>query len=83
MKTPGTMINGWMFSPKMGVYGTDYIGRAVATAFGLGANRPHDAIYPTSEVDADGKPYDGSNKYVMHFDKAQMPPAGFLVADNV
>ena len=30
------MINGWMFSPKMGVYGTDYIGRAVATAFGQG-----------------------------------------------
>lgn len=69
------MVNGWMFSTKMGVYGTDYLGRAVTTAFGLGANRPQDAIYPTSEVDANGKPYDGSNKYVMHFDKGQMPPA--------
>ncbi len=29
----------------------------------------------TSEVDADGKPYDGAGKYVMHFDKGQMPPA--------
>jgi hypothetical protein len=75
MKTLGTMVNGWMFSTKMGVYGTDYLGRAVTTAFGLGANRPQDAIYPTSEVDANGKPYDGSNKYVMHFDKGQMPPA--------
>ena len=27
------------------------------------------------EVDADGKPYDGANKYVMHFDKGEMPPA--------
>ena len=26
-------------------------------------------------MDADGKPYDGANKYVMHFDKGQMPPA--------
>src|SRR5208337_293414 len=49
--------------------------RAFITAIGLGANLPQDAIYPTSEVDADGKPYDGANKYVMHFEKGQMPPA--------
>jgi hypothetical protein len=42
---------------------------------GLGANRPQDAVYPTSEVDADGKPYDGANQYVMHIDKGQSPPA--------
>jgi hypothetical protein len=41
----------------------------------LGANRPQDAIYPTSEAGADGKPYDGANKYIVHFDKGQMPPA--------
>ena len=44
------------------------------TAIGLGANRPQDAIYPTSEKDADGKEYHGNNKYVMHFDKDQFPP---------
>ena len=64
-----------MFATKAGIYGTDYLQRALVTAIGLGANRPQDAIYPTSEVDADGKPYDGANKYVMHFDKGQMPPA--------
>ena len=26
-------------------------------------------------MDADGKPYDGAHKYVMHFAKGQMPPA--------
>ncbi len=31
-------------------------------------------MYPTSEADADGKPYDGAQKYVMHFAKGQMPP---------
>ena len=40
----------------------------------LGANRPQDAVYPTSEGDADGKPYSGENKYVMHFNKGEMPP---------
>ena len=73
-KDAGKQINGWTFTTKAGVYGTDYLQRALVTAIGLGANRPQDAIYPTSEVDAEGKPYNGANKYVMHFPKGQMPP---------
>jgi hypothetical protein len=73
-KTAGNDINGWLFSTKTGLYGTDYLQRALIAAIGLGANRPQDAVYPTSEVDAEGKPYDGSNKYVMHFAKGQIPP---------
>ena len=69
------MENGWTFSTKTGLYGTDYLQRAFVTAIGLGANRPQDAVYPTSEVDAEGKPYSGANKYVMHFPKGQLPPA--------
>lgn len=74
-KSAGSDINGWTFSTKTGIYGTDYLQRAFITAVGLGANRPQDAIYPTSEVDVAGKPYDGANKYVIHFDKGQTPPA--------
>ena len=74
-KSAGTPINGWMFTTKTGLYGSDYLQRAVVTFFGLGANRPQDAIYPTSEMDAEGKTYDGAHQYVMHFDKGQMPPA--------
>jgi len=75
-KSAGTHENGWMFSTKTGLYGTDYLQRAFITAIGLGANRPQDAVYPTSEVDADGKPYSGDNKYVMHFaSKDDLPPA--------
>jgi hypothetical protein len=73
-KTAGTLENGWIFTTKTGMYGADYLQRALITAIGLGANRPQDAIYPTSETDADGKSYDGSQKYVMHFDKGQAPP---------
>ncbi len=74
-KDAGTDVNGWVYTLKTGLYGTDYLQRALITAIGLGANRPQDAVYPTSEVDADGKPYDGANKYVMHFAKGQTPPA--------
>lgn len=73
-KVAGTMENGWMFTTKTGLYGTDYLQRAAVTYFGLGANRPQDAVYPTSEVDAQGNPYDGAQQYVMHFDKGQLPP---------
>ena len=74
-KEAGRMENGWTFSTKTGLYGTDYLQRAFVTAIGLGANRPQDAVYPTSEADAEGKPYSGANKYVMHFPKGQLPPA--------
>lgn len=74
-KQAGTNLNGWVFTTKAGVYGTDYLQRALITAIGLGANRPQDAVYPTSEVDAEGKPYNGANKYVMHFPKGLTPPA--------
>ena len=68
-------VNGWTYKTKgIGIYGTDYLQRAFVTAIGLGANRPQDAVYPTSEVDAEGKPYDGANTYVMHFAKGQTPP---------
>ncbi len=69
-----TLINGWFFSTKAGVYGTNYLQRALITAVGLGANRPEDAVYPTSEADAEGKPYSGANKYVLRFEKGELPP---------
>ena len=70
-------VNGWMYLTKnIGVYGTDYVQRALVTAIGVGANRPQDAIYPTTQKDVDGHEYDGaSKKYVVHFNKGDMPPA--------
>jgi len=71
-------VNGWGYTTKTGIYGTDYLMRALVTAIGLGANRPQDAVYPTSLKDADDSAYDGANKYVMHFPKGQLPPvSGF------
>ena len=67
--------NGWGYITKTGVYGTDYLMRALITAIGLGANRPQDAVYPTSLKDGEGRKYSGENKYVMHFPEGQLPPA--------
>ena len=74
-KKAGLEVNGWQIMTKTGEYGTDYIQRAFVTAIGLGANRPQDAVYPTSETDPNGKGYSGANNYVMHFPKGQTPPA--------
>ncbi len=85
--------NGWVFTTKAGLYGTSYLQRALVTAIGLGANRPQDAIYPTSEGPDILKKYSGEKKYVMRFEKGQLPPvdgfwsltmydAGYFFVDN-
>ncbi len=68
-------INGWGFTTRTGIYGTDYLMRALVTAIGLGANRPQDAVYPTSLKAADGEEYNGANRYVLRFPPGQLPPA--------
>jgi hypothetical protein len=67
--------HGWVFTTKTGLYGVNYIQRALVTAIGLGANRPEDAIYPTSEGPSIFGSYTGEKKYVMHFPKGELPPA--------
>src|SRR5262249_585173 len=40
LSSMSTSVNGWNMMRKTGLYGTDYLDRAVVTYFGLGANRP-------------------------------------------
>jgi hypothetical protein len=70
----GAIENGWIVPTRTGKYGTEYLQRATVAAVGLGANRPQDAVYPTSERDAAGHDYSGLYRYVVHFDKGQEPP---------
>lgn len=71
----GREVNHWrMIMPPVGTYGTAYLDRAGIAYAGLGANVPEDAIYPTALVDSDGKAFDSSKKYVLHFGKDQLPP---------
>jgi hypothetical protein len=76
-KTPtlARVVNGWqMNTDTMGVYGNYYLKRAIVAMVGLGANQPEDAIYPLNMADSDGKPLNGANDYVLHFDRSELPP---------
>jgi hypothetical protein len=66
--------NGWLFTTKTGVYGTDYVQRALIAVVGLGANRPQDAVYPMSQRASLLEAYEGSHNYVLRFEKGQLPP---------
>jgi hypothetical protein len=69
------VVNGWsMNTDTMGVYGNYYLKRALVSQFGLGANLPEDAIYRLNLADDTGKPLDGGNAYVLHFEKDAIPP---------
>ena len=69
------VVNGWaMPTFGMGVYGTDYLRRAVVAKVGLGANLPEDAVYPVLYFDEDGSAPNGSNDYVLHFTQDGLPP---------
>ena len=74
-KETGAPINGWRVPPMiLGNFGSEYGPRAVVALIGLGANLPQDAVYPSAFVDGEGKPLDGANRYVVHFDKDATPP---------
>jgi hypothetical protein len=76
LNTLAPVVNFWsMNTNTMGVYGNYYLKRAVIAQVGLGANLPQDAIYPINLGDEEGKPLDGANRYVLHFEKGSTPPA--------
>ncbi len=70
------LVNGWSIPPAiLGNFGTDYAVRAQVALLGLAANLPADTIYPTAYVDAEGQALTGDRRYVLHFEKDQLPPA--------
>jgi hypothetical protein len=75
LPTLARVANYWaMNTDTMGVYGNYYLKRAIVAQEGLGANVPEDAIYPFNLGDEAGRPLDGANKYMIHFDKEALPP---------
>lgn len=74
--SPKKLINGWNMNlnPKMGNYGNDYLLRAIIAYQGLGANLIADSVYPSCQIDSEGKPLSGDHNYVIHFEKGETPP---------
>lgn len=52
----------------------DYLKRMLAAGAGIYGNSKAEAMYPVLVLDAQGKPLDGSNKYVVRFAPGQLPP---------
>jgi hypothetical protein len=65
---------GWIYTTRSGAYGVDYPYRAAIAYCCLGENLPQDAVYPSLSVDSEGRPLDGNNNYLLHFDKGKHPP---------
>jgi hypothetical protein len=70
----GAIVNGWVVTKSLGVYGTNYMKRAVVAAFGWPANLSQDAVYPYTEVDSSGRKLSGANRYTLTFAKGETPP---------
>ncbi|MBN8429824.1 DUF1254 domain-containing protein [Microbulbifer salipaludis] len=72
---PRELENGWaVWRSKLGRYGDDYGLRMAVAVIGLGALPPEEAAYPNAEVDVEGNPLHGSNRYRLHFAAGQTPP---------
>lgn len=72
----GSIENNWNVSRKgLGTYGTNYSIRALVALIALGANLNADASYPNCQLDSNGNKLNGTQKYILHFNKNQTPPA--------
>jgi hypothetical protein len=70
----GVGQRGWVYTKEGGAYGVNYLLRAGVAAWGLGMNLPQDAIYPSLSTDSEGRPLDGAHRYVLRFERGQLPP---------
>lgn len=69
----GTVRNGWASAPTAGVYGKNWLTRALVNDGGIWANTMEEVIYYKGFIDPAGKPLSGDHAYTMHFPKEQVP----------
>lgn len=75
----GKRVNGWNLSPlNGGEFGQDYLTRSAAAWKYIYINSAVEAMYPTANVDGNGKPLDGKNRYVLAFAKGALPPVNYF-----
>ena len=79
---PPLTQNGWFIPRIIGAYGLDYAQRAIVAWNGGGTDLPQDMLIATAKADASGMALDSTHRYVLHFDRNQLPPenAGWAVA---
>ncbi len=70
----GTMVDGWKYTFAGGRSGHDLVLRAALARGVTGAELSTEVLYPNTTIDADGNKLNGTNKYVLHLAKDQIPP---------
>ncbi len=73
-KHRGVEVNGWQVSFRTGDFGSNYLLRAAVALTSLGNAVPEEALFFHVFYDADGKPLNGRNKYVLTFPQGALPP---------
>lgn len=66
--------NGWMIYTGVGTYGDQFLKRAYVAFSGLGANVDEEATLPRTFNDEQGNQLNGEYKYILRFNKDQLPP---------
>ncbi len=75
LNTAGTVVNNWNYTVgNFGLFQKDYLLRAVSAQKGLGVLVPHEAIYPTGNIDDHNELLNGSHNYTLTFPAGQLPP---------
>jgi hypothetical protein len=78
-------VTGWSTPSQetYGVYGHDYLRRAMVEFHGFLGNRAEETIYLSALTDAEGESLVGSNRYEIVFPASGLPPANAFWALNV
>jgi hypothetical protein len=72
----GTHVRGWYLPAKeIGDFGADYLFRAKVAARWIFALVPQEAVYVIGEKDDQAQTLVGKNRYLLRFEKGQLPPA--------
>ena len=80
----GKIVNGWLITKPAGVYGTDYLQRALLNWQGPGWNRLEDSVYPMTKVDSDRENAERCQAVCDSLRQGRAAARqGFLVADHV
>jgi len=74
VKYRGTPYNNGWNNLHEGRYGFNYINRAEGALEGLLVHNREEAVYFSTYEDSAGKLFDANHRYVLHFDKDQIPP---------
>jgi len=69
----GAVTSGQLFGTRE-FLDNNYLYRMAGAVLGIYGNSRMEALYPIYSADADGNPFDGANRYTVHFAPGQFPP---------